>query len=169
MTPHLTSAPRAYGLLDTAADWVLDRHGDLYGDEQERLRQYEGLALAATVQGVLVPWLAVLALALWGRPVVPAIILVLVGICLPRALAVSHATRWRVRTLPYRRSRRRLLLDAASGVPCLIALLQIVVALHRPISGAVVGAVIGVGIAFFARIGRRERERARDLAPDDLG
>jgi hypothetical protein len=172
MTSHLTSTSRGYRLLDATTDWVLDRHGDLCWDEQERLRRYEGLAVAATVQSVLIPWLAVVALALWGRPVAPAIILVLVGIYLPGALATSYVTRWRARTVPDRRSRKRSILHAAAAAPNLIALFQILVAYHASrasIYFGIVGAATGMVIDFFALRGRRLREQARDLSPDDLG
>jgi membrane glycosyltransferase len=172
MATHSTSTVRAYGLLDTTADWLLDRRGSLYGDEQERLRRYEGLAVAATVQGVLIPWLAVLALALWGHPVAPAMILVLVGTVLPTAFAGGYATRWRVRTVPDRWSPKEWLLRTVSWVPYLIATLQIIAAFRGPrsvIVGGIVGGVIGVVLGFFARQGRRLREHDRDLNPTDRG
>src|SRR5512142_652022 len=153
MTTHLTSTPRAYGLLDTVTDWLLDRRGELYGDEQERLRRYEGLAVAATVQGVLIPWLAVLALALWGRPVTPTIILVLLGLYLPTTLASGYLTRWRVRTVPGRFSRKGSVFCAVASAPYLIATFQILAIQHASrasIYGAVVGAAFGTAVSFFA-------------------
>jgi hypothetical protein len=172
MTMHLPSAARAYGLLDITTDWLLDRRGQLFGDEQERLRRYEGLAVAATVQGVLVPWLAVLALAVWGRPAAPAIILLLVGSVLPTALGAGYATRWRVRSVPDRWSLKEWLLRTAGWVPYVIATLQILAAFDRPrsvIVGGIVGGVIGMVLGPFVRMGRRLREQDRDRIPDDLG
>ena len=61
-------------LLDRSFHWMLDADGDLYGDEQERLRWYEGTAAASGVQSIVFPW--VLAAVTWwqGRAAGPAVL-----------------------------------------------------------------------------------------------
>ena len=46
-------------MLDRVVRWSLDSDGDFYGDERERLRWYEGIATAASLQWLAIPWAAV--------------------------------------------------------------------------------------------------------------
>jgi hypothetical protein len=52
MSPPKTDAPPS-GFVS----WILDLKGDIYGDERERLRNYEGIAVAASIQWMLFPWI----------------------------------------------------------------------------------------------------------------
>jgi hypothetical protein len=45
-------------VLDRVVRRHLDFDGDLYGDERERLRWYEGIATAASLQWLAIPWVA---------------------------------------------------------------------------------------------------------------
>ncbi|GAA2621869.1 hypothetical protein [Paractinoplanes durhamensis] len=55
-------------VLDRVVRWNLDLDGDLYGDERERLRWYEGIATAASLQSILIPWSAAVMVWPLGKP-----------------------------------------------------------------------------------------------------
>lgn len=104
--------------LQTLSAWLLDQDGDIYGtDERERLRWYEGIAVAASVQWIIVP--IVMAVAAWvgGRAVAPALLAVTIAFYLPMALVNTYVTQRRVRVTPQRYSRKRVLVSIATFVP----------------------------------------------------
>ena len=55
-------------VLDRVVRWNLDVDGDLYGDERERYRWYEGIATAASLQWLIIPWAAAIMVWPLGRP-----------------------------------------------------------------------------------------------------
>ena len=65
-------------LVERFFRWNLDLDGDFYGDERERYRWYEGTAIAASVQGMAVPWSAAVMVWSLGRPAVLPLAVVLV-------------------------------------------------------------------------------------------
>jgi hypothetical protein len=150
---------------------MLDLDGDLYGDEQERLRWYEATAVAASVQWFLVPWvLAVLIWAANGSATVPLLI-VAAAVYLPLLLLSAYAKRHRVRTLPDRWSRKRIVLTVASALPYLVIIGGAVRALVLqasgwPMHGMPVGMLIGLPIGLaggvFAIRAARRREQAHE-------
>ncbi|MET0424989.1 MAG: hypothetical protein ABW046_13985, partial [Actinoplanes sp.] len=73
-------------LLDRVVHWNLDLDGDLYGDERERYRWYEGIATAASLQWMLIPWAAAIMVWPLGRPAVLPLAVVLAVLWLPMLL-----------------------------------------------------------------------------------
>ncbi len=154
------------GPLDRFADWILDRDGDLYGDEQERLRWYEAITIAANAQWALVPWAVAIGVLVGGRPAVPAVMIVMGVFYLPILLANSYVYRHRVRTQPERWSRKRWILAVASGFPYLGIALALAVVYHASSStllGGLVGGAVGAGAAVLGLRARRRKQQAFEL------
>lgn len=114
-TSHAQPGASAF---DRAVDYILDVDGDLYGDdERERIRWYEGIALAASVQWVVVPW--VVGLLVWNASADTAKILALVGTAfiLPLLLATIYVQHRKVDTRVRRWTAKRILWTAATVAP----------------------------------------------------
>lgn len=152
--------------FDELSKWMLDHDGDIYGvDERERLRWYEGIAVAASVQWLLVP--VVLAIVVWvgGRPVAPAMLAVSVAFFLPMSIANSYVARHRVSTTPVRWTRKRIIVLCMSGIPLLVLIVGFARAFGffeqdtRTVVWTLVGGFIGMAIAAICMvvIGRRKR------------
>jgi hypothetical protein len=161
---------RASGVLDRLTRWVLDHDGDIYGvDERERLRWYEGIALAASVQWTLVPWS--LAALVWFADRDAAILLAVVAgvFYLTLVPANVHVARTRVETHRVRWSRKRILLTALTfpaGPVFFLGLMRAVGdADALEFGAATIGGVIGAAIGI-ALIVARARSRARRLAAE---
>src|SRR3712207_9477580 len=93
-------------LLDRIVRWNLDTDGDMYGDERERLRWYEGIATAASLQWIGVPWAAAVLVWVLGRPAVLPLAVVLAVLYLPILLCTVYVRRRRGDTLPRSEERR---------------------------------------------------------------
>jgi hypothetical protein len=76
---------------------ILDVKGSIYGDEQERLRWYEGIAVAASIQWLLVPWVIAAAIWMGGRPVVSYMLAVTAALYIPQLITLRYALKSRVR------------------------------------------------------------------------
>jgi hypothetical protein len=76
---------------------ILDVKGSIYGDEQERLRWYEGIAVAASLQWVIVPWVIAASIWMGGRPVVSYLLAVTAALYLPQLITVRYAIKSRIR------------------------------------------------------------------------
>jgi len=160
-------------MLDRFVRWNLDFDGDLYGDdERERLRWYEGIATAASLQWTALPWAAaVLVLALGLPAVVPT--LVMLGVLLiPMVLSTWYVRHSRVETVPRRWGGKRMVLSTLAGLPWVVYGLA-AIQQWRPetdmATGGVVGAVIGglIGLAMTYRQMLQRRKRDAALARDE--
>lgn len=152
-------------VLDRFVRWNLDLDGgDLYGDdERERLRWYEGIATAAQVQGVAVPWAAAIAVWIFGRPVVVPLLIVLAAMILPMWFGNVYVRGKRVDTTPRSWSAKRIVLGVLGGLPIVLFAIG---ALYRndPDSFVWVNSLIGAGIGGalgVAVLARRTRQRRR--------
>ena len=103
--------------VDRMVNWLLDVDGDIYGDERERLRWHEGIALATSFQWIVVPW--AMAVMVWfaGRETVPFLAAVLTLFWLPLPFTQWYVTRKRVRTVPGRRGTKYWVSVVLSALP----------------------------------------------------
>jgi hypothetical protein len=161
-------------LLDRVVHWHLDLDGDIYGDERERLRWYEGITTAASLQWLAIPWAAAIMVWPLGRPAVLPLAVVLVALLLPMSLCAVYVRRRHVHTRPplvldratatRHWSRKRLLLCILGGLPFVLFLIGALY-VWNPDSpdwqGAAIGGAIGVaGAAASALTAGRRREAA---------
>lgn len=158
-------------LLDRVVRWNLDLDGsgDIYGDERERLRWYEGIATAASMQWLAIPWAAVLLVWLLGKPSVLPLTVVLVALVVPMAICTVYVRRRRVDTEVHAWTRKRVVLSVLGHLPYVAFVIGALYAYGGPDSsvwrGGVFGAVVG-GIAggVSAVVGRRRKRRQEALA-----
>lgn len=164
-TSHLSGRASAF---DRAVAYVLDFDGDMYGkDERERTRWYEGIALAASVQWIVVPWVA--AIMIWWASAGTARAVAAIGMAflLPMALATIYVEHRRVETAVTRWTGKRVLWSFLTMAPIAIFLAGFVRV--ADLGGAtsasvIVGAVVG-GVA--AAVGTLVRRRPRAPQGDD--
>ncbi|MFC6021153.1 hypothetical protein ACFP2T_33890 [Plantactinospora solaniradicis] len=154
-------------VLDRIADWALDPDGRTYGDERERLRWYEGMATAAMIQWIALPWAAAALVWIGGRPVAPSLVVLMVLLYLPILLCARYVARRRVNPHQVRWTTRTISTALLAGVPYLLFLSGLAHAyqlLTGPPAWAVpLGATIGVGgAAVGVRLDARRRQRAAD-------
>jgi hypothetical protein len=161
--------------LDRVVHWALDADGDSYGDERERLRWYEGMAIAASLQWLAVPWAAAVLVWLLGRPAVLPLAIVLVLMYAPMVLAMMYMHRRHVDTTPRSWRPRTIISAVLGGLPYVIFTIAAIAAYQVPgdsdtAIGAAVGSVIGAGIgclALWYRSRRRTREESELLEDQD--
>jgi hypothetical protein len=158
-------------LLDRVVRWNLDLDGDLYGDERERFRWYEGIATAASLQWLLIPWAAAIMVWPLGRPAVLPLAVVLVLLWLPMVLTTVYVRRRRVETAPRSWRAKRILVTFLGGAPYAVFTVGALYVFDPDGStwrGAVVGGVLGglLGVAATVVEGRR-RARRDALAADE--
>jgi predicted membrane-bound spermidine synthase len=160
-------------LLDRVVRWNLDFDGDIYGDERERLRWYEGIATAASLQWMAIPWAAAVMVWPLGRPSVVPLAVVLAVLVLPMWLSAVYVRSRRVDTVPRRWTGKRLLLSILGGLPFLVFLIGALYVIDPESSswrGAIVGAAIGgaIGIVMSAmKVRRRRRAEAAIVGDED--
>ena len=168
-TPAHGATPAPSGPFDRLVRWTLDLDGDIYGDERERLRWYEAIAIAASFQWLAVPW--TLAVAVWFVPAeaVWALQGVLIAFWVPLLLMTYYVHRRRVRPAPVR-GRKAVLVATLSGLPVVVFVAGLATdAGSRPLADAwppVVGALVGgvLGVLGFRALGRRGRHEAAEDA-----
>jgi len=158
-------------VLDRVVRWNLDLEGDLYGDERERYRWYEGIATAAQLQAILVPWAAAVAIWPLGEPAVAPLAIMLAVFWLPAVLTTVYVRARQVETAPRRWSSKRVLLTGVTALPYGVFVAGAFY-VHNPDSptwiGAIVGGVIGGGLSLVALIVKgRQRQRREALVKDD--
>src|SRR3954470_9496113 len=107
----------ATSVLDRVVQWNLDYNGDLYGDERERYRWYEGIATAAQLQSILIPWAAAVAIWPLGEPAVVPLAIMLFMLWLPAVLSTVYVRARKVETAPRRWSSKRVLLTVVTALP----------------------------------------------------
>lgn len=152
--------------IDRIAHWALDPDGDLYGDERERLRWYEGTAIAASIQWLAVPWVSAIMVWVHGRDAVTPLAAVLAALYLPMLISASYVRRRRVETTPTSWSRKRVVTTLLLLLPYLLfaagAMYYIVDS--ATVVGAVVGIVVGSVVAVILLRYRTVRRRRREAA-----
>lgn len=159
-------------LLDRMVRWNLDLDGDSYGDERERLRWYEGMAFAAVLQWITVPWAAAVLVWPLGRPAVLPLAVVLVATAIPMALSTAYVRRRRVEPVPVRWTPQWALAWLLTALPYVIFVVGAYY-VDDPESttwmGAAVGSVVGglVAVVLVLRLARDRRRREAASAGDD--
>jgi uncharacterized membrane protein len=158
-------------LVDRVVRWHLDPDGDLYGDERERYRWYEGIATASALHSLLIPWAAAIMAWSLGKTAVLPLSVVLVLLWGPMLLSSAYVTRRKVDTVPRRWGSKRILLTALNVVPYVVFLVG---ALHAydpdgdAWIGAAVGGVFGAMLSVVTSLGKaRQRRRREALAVDE--
>ena len=160
-------------VLDRVVRWNLDVDGDLYGDERERLRWYEGIATAAGLQWLAVPWVAAIMVWPLGRASVIPLAVVLVVMIVPMMICSVYVQRSRVTTDVRPWTRKRILLQAVSGLPYLIFFYGALYAYAGPDSstlrGAIIGGAFGAVIGIVATVIGTRRKRRQEAAAAAAG
>jgi hypothetical protein len=160
-------------LLDRVVHWNLDLDGDIYGDERERLRWYEGIATAASLQWVAIPWAAAIMVWPLGRSSVVPLGVVLAVLVIPMWLSAVYVRSRRVDTVPRSLTAKRLLMSTLGGLPFVVFLVGAFYVWDPESStwrGAIVGAAIGgvIGSVMSAlKIRRRRRQEAATVGDED--
>jgi hypothetical protein len=161
-------------LLDRVVHWNLDLDGDIYGDERERYRWYEGIATASSLQALLIPWAAAIMVWPLGKSSVLPLAVVLVLFYVPMVLCALYVRRRRVDTSPRSWSAKRIFLTVAGGTPLAVFFIGSLYVYDPEGStwrGAVFGAILGATGGFAAQVvesrRRRRREAALALAGDE--
>ncbi len=157
-------------VLDRVVRWNLDLDGDgtIYGDERERLRWYEGIATAASLQWLAIPWAAALLVWPLGRPSVLPLAVVLVALVIPMAMCAIYVRRRRVDTEVHAWTAKRVVWGVLGSLPYVVFVIGSLYALQPDSStwlGAIFGAVLGGAIGIVAAVlGVRRRRRQEALA-----
>jgi hypothetical protein len=157
--------------IDRIARWALDIDGDMYGDERERLHWYEGIATAAAIQWLAVPWAAAVTVWIYGRPAVVPLATVLVVMYVPCMLCQVYVQRRRVDTTPRTWSPKRITMALLTVLPYALFTIGVVHATSRDsatTSGTAVGALVGsaLGMAWLAIKTIQRRRREAGALPD---
>ncbi len=176
-TSHLSPMPKNW--FDRMVDWILDRDGDIYGDERARLRWYEAIAVTASVQWILVLW--VLAFAAWRAPTAAAPYLWAIGAAFlfPLYLSIFYLSRRGVDVSRPSTSRKSNVLQVLTILPMLIYLVGLTIGhdlrkgrswseISPAIRGGMVGGAIGLVLAVGFIVVRRRNENRRSDAAEDL-
>jgi membrane associated rhomboid family serine protease len=168
MTTSTLAAGRRPTLLDRIAHWALDTDGDMYGDERERLRWYEGIATAASLQWMAIPWAAALMVWIIGRSAVPPLTVIMVVLLVPIGMASVYVKRRRVDTDVKEWTRKRVVVSVLNGLPWV---LFIAGSLHafddgatNTLPGMAVGAVVGGVLGGVAGVVGKRRRKARETS-----
>ena len=141
--------------------------------ERERLRWYEGIATAASLQWLAIPWAAAVLVWPLGKPSVLPLTVMLVLLVVPMALCMVYVNRRRVDTEVHAWTGKRVLWSVLGSLPDVVFVIGARYA-HDPESstwlGAIVGAVFGGAIGVVAtavRVRRRRRQEALAAASGD--
>jgi hypothetical protein len=163
-------------VLDRVVRWNLDLDGtdDIYGDERERLRWYEGIATAASLQWLAIPWAAAILVWAVGRDSVVPLTVVLAALLVPMTICTAYVRRSRVVTDVRRWTAKRVLLQIIGGVPYVVFFFGALYAYQGPDSSTLRGAIWGAGVGAVGGIvatvvgtRRGRRQEARDAAAGD--
>jgi hypothetical protein len=149
-------------VLDRVVRWNLDLDGDIYGDERERLRWYEGIATAASLQWTAVPVAAAALVWVLGRPAVLPLTVVLLVLVVPMMLCSAYVRGRRVDTVVRRWNRKRMILWLAFTVPMVAFVFGALRAFGADSPtwwGAVAGLAFGGGISGLGPFVRSRRQR----------
>ncbi|MBM2617776.1 hypothetical protein JIG36_19655 [Actinoplanes sp. LDG1-06] len=155
-------------ILDRVVRWNLDPDGDWYGDERERYRWYEGIAAAASMQWIGVPWAAAILVWPLGRSVVLPFAVVLFLMLVPMLICMWYVRSRRVDTTPRVVNLKRVLWGMAGGLPYAVFLVGALRAYGPEEAtwvGAAVGGVIGGAGGVVAQIVNSRRRRRLEAVP----
>lgn len=153
-------------VIDRVVRWNLDLDGDLYGDERERFRWYEGITTASSLQSMLIPWAAAVMVWPLGRPSVLPLAVVLVLQWATSMFASLYVVRRRVDMVPRSWTGKRLLITVLTATPYVVFLVGSLYSYDSAGDtwlGAAVGGVFGGLISIIttiAKIKRRDRREA---------
>jgi uncharacterized membrane protein YbaN (DUF454 family) len=148
--------------MDRVSRWLLS--DDLYGDERERLRWYEGIAMAAAVQWIVVPWAAAVLVWVLGRPAVLPLAVIMVLMYVPTVLVNGYVKSRRVETVAVRWTPKRIALGVLGGLPYIVFLIGCLRGQGDTVTGAVVGAAVGAGLGVLLIARRVRQTRAQEAA-----
>jgi hypothetical protein len=170
MTTTKTSVEGRPAVLDRFVTWVLDTNGEIYGDERERLRWYEGMAAATQLQLIAMPCAAAVLVLVLGRPAVLPLAVLLGILYLSSLLTLGYVKRRSVDTAIARWTRIRVVLALLGIVPYFLFVLASVNAYRggSTTTGALVGGCVGIiaAVIGLALDGRRRRRREAAVLPD---
>ncbi|MGA5300189.1 hypothetical protein ACPCHT_09695 [Nucisporomicrobium flavum] len=158
-------------ILDRVVRWNLDFGGDIYGDERERLRWYEGMTTAASLHHLLLPWAAAVMVWALGKPSVLPLAVMLAALWVPMMVATLYVRHRQVDTTPRSWSAKRIVLLVAGVTPYAVFVVGAQYVTDPDDSswlGSAVGSVFGalLGVAAAIVKGRR-RARQEALAGDE--
>ncbi|BCJ39979.1 hypothetical protein GCM10010168_28370 [Actinoplanes ianthinogenes] len=157
-------------VVDRVVRWNLDIGGDLYGDERERFRWYEGIATASALHSLLIPWAAAVMVWSLGEAAVLPLTIVLVLLFGPMVLCAVYVRRRKVETDPRGWGSKRILITALTVSPYVVFLVG---ALHAddPAGdgwiGAAVGGVFGAMISILAALRKARQWQQREALAED--
>ena len=154
-----------YGSMERVSGWFLS--DDLYGDERERLRWYEGMAVAANIQWIVVPWAATVLVWTLGRPAVLPLAVVMALMYIPTLMAAQYVQAHRVETAVVAWTVKRVALSVLSGVPNLAFLAGCLWSYDHSWSttrSTLLGALIGAVWSAMIVVSRVRSVRAREAA-----
>ncbi|GIF18382.1 hypothetical protein BJ973_008657 [Actinoplanes tereljensis] len=158
-------------VLDRVVRWNLDLDGDLYGDERERLRWYEGITAASSLQTLLIPWAAAIMVWSLGKPSVVPLAVVMALYWVPLMLSQLYVLRRKVDTTPRGWGAKRVVLLVLTTVPYLGFVVGAMYAWDpdgETWIGAIVGGVVGaVCTVVITNVKIRRRNRLEALAGDE--
>jgi hypothetical protein len=160
-------------VLERVVRWNLDLDdsGHIYGDERERFRWYEGIAMAAQLQWLAVPWAAAILVWLLGRPSVLPLSVVLAVLAVPMIMCTVYVRGRRVETDVRVWTRKRILLTVLSSVPVIAFVLGALRAFSdthpSAFRGALIGALFGSAIGVGRAIAASRRHRRRETTATD--
>jgi hypothetical protein len=161
-------------MLTKLFDWLLDREGEIYGDERSRFAWYEAIAGTASLQWIAIPWsLAILVWvaptdAIWSLSVVMGVFVLTTILCLPylRAKNVDY--------LKPPASRKARLIQVLSGLPVVVFGIGATLGadLRNNVDSAVIrngllGGIAGGALAGFSVLFLIRRLRSRFELPDE--
>ncbi|GIE27158.1 hypothetical protein Ait01nite_002030 [Actinoplanes italicus] len=161
-------------VLDRIVRWHLDFDGDMYGaDERDRLRWYEAMTVAASVQWTAVPWAAAVLVWVLGEPAVLPLSVMMAVLAVPMVLTTFYLHHRQVDTDPRSWTRKRIVLAVLGTAPWVLFFVGAAYHAAGPSStvwqSTAVGGVLGgvAGVIASAIRARRRRMLEDSLVEDD--
>lgn len=161
-------------VLDRIVRWHLDFDGDLYGaDERDRLRWYEAVTVAASVQWITVPWAAAALVWVLGEPAVLPLSVMMAVLAVPMVFTTFYLRRRQVDTDPRSWTRKRIVLSVLGATPWVLYFAGAAYHAAGPSStiwpSTAIGGVLGgaAGMIASAIRSRRRRKLEDSLVEDD--
>jgi hypothetical protein len=153
--------------LDRLVSWTLDHDGDIYGDEQERLRWYEGIAVASSVQSIVVPWTLAVMSWICSREVAKYLVVLAVVFYVPTFLTAAYASKKRVYLARPHRTTKAVVLSVVAGLPVVVLVVGLIRALDEGLDpdglvGGAIGSAIGLVVAVFVARAISQHRLARE-------
>ncbi len=156
--------------LDAVARWTLDEGGTIYGDERERLRWYEGIAITTSIQWIVIAWTLAIMSLIADRSTAPYLAVLAAIFYLTMNIAAIYVARHRVAlrvqfTTPKQRL-ITLIMMSALVITCVGLLRRIDGELSTGglVAGFIGGAAGFAGCLVISRAQRRKLAATRDDA-----